>query len=737
MQRDGPEPATHTTRTICRTCHANCSLIVEMAGGEPVRFYGDKNNPISHGFSCVKGRNMLQHHRSPTRLVRSVKRVGDRVEPIASAQAMTEIGRRLKELVERHGPRSVAIFAGTFGALNTLSWYFQQFFMEAIGSPMLFTSATIDQPGKNIGEALHGAWEAGWRRNPEELDVVLLVGHNPIISLGGAFGSAPAANIMRARRKGTKLIVCDPRRTETAQHADIFLQPRPGTDAAILAGMIRIILTEERHDADFVAEHANGLERLRAAVAPFTPDMVAATAGIDATDLVAAARMLAAGRRGLIECGTGPNMSPHRNLTEYLGRVLTTLCGHWPREGERIPNPGVLFHPRGPRTAATAGPQPAWGFGEPLRVHGLTNTAAGMPTPALADEITTPGEGKVRALIVVGGNPMLAWPDQRKTYRALKQLDLLVCLDPVLSATARLADYVIAPTLPLEVPALSSCNEMLGTFGLIWGYDLPYAQYTPALVDRPAGSDLIDEWKFFVGVAREMGVPLKIRPVCFTDPQEAERRARFVDVDRHYTTDDILDLLFEGSPVPIDRVRREAQAGKVFDVPEARVLPRPAEHATRFELADATMLEELGTIAATRCEDTAYPFRLISRRMRDHYNTNWREIDVLKREYAYNPAFMNPADADRLGLREHDLVSIASDTDRIVGIVRLEAALRPGCVSMSHGWGVNPGERDDPATTGASTSRLISTDRDCDPHTWMARQSAIPVRVSAFDMAGG
>ena len=186
---------------------------------------------------------------------------------------------------------------------------------------------------------------------------------------------------------------------------------------------------------------------------------------------------------------------------DYLVLALNTVCGRWIRAGELLPNRGVLFR-QFSGVARTEKPRLASGFGETLRVRGLTDTAAGMPTAALADEILTPGPGQVKALFVVGGNPMLSWPNQAKTQRALAALELLVVVDPQVSATARLAHYVIGPRFGFETPAITFGNEGITTYGLSIGYQEPYAQYQPQLIEPPPGSEVLEDWRFFYELGR-------------------------------------------------------------------------------------------------------------------------------------------------------------------------------------------------------------------------------------------
>ncbi len=468
---------TERVHGICRSCAAMCPIVVDVEDGRPVNILGNKDNPVYHGYSCIKGREMASQIYGPDRLLVSQKRMPDgSFQAISSEQAMDEVAEKLRAIIERYGPRAVATYAGTFIFTYPATQPVSTAWMKAIGSPMMFTSATIDQPGKPIATALHGMWNAG-PHVFDDADTWLLVGINPIVAKsGGVPNQNPAKRLKDAAARGMEVIVIDPRRTECARHAAHFLQPRPGEDPTVLAGMIRVIIDEGLVDRAFIDAEVQGFDALRQAVQPFTPEYVERRAGVPAADLVAAARAFGRARRGGATAGTGPNMAPRGNLTEYLLLAMMSLCGRWMKEGELLPNPGVLGPTVEYRAQATP-PWPAWGFGEKLRVRGFTDTAIGLPTSALADEILTPGEGQVKALITIGGNPLMAFPDQRKTLEALEALELLVCLDiQMVNNSCPLADYVMACRHSLESPALTLPNELLTFFGPGFGYGVPYAQ---------------------------------------------------------------------------------------------------------------------------------------------------------------------------------------------------------------------------------------------------------------------
>jgi len=727
-----------TFPSICRFCHANCGILVEIEDGRAVRVTGDRANPAYHGFTCAKGRQLPALHAHPDRLLSSQKRVAPgRFAPIASAQATSEIAAQISALIAEHGPRSVALYVGTYSGPHPATIPFAIGWLLAAGSRMVFTAATIDQPGKSIANALHGRWLGG-SHVFDESDAWLLVGNNPLISISGGIPPAnPARRLRAAKQRGMKLVVIDPRQTEVARFADVYLQPRPGEDPTLLAALLHVVIRDGLCDREFVRDHVAGFAELESAVAPFTPRFAAERAGVAAAEIERAAHVFGAARRGCGVAGTGPNMAPHGNLTEYLLLCLDTVCGRWRRAGEPVANPGALL-PRAIPIAQAQAPRRATGYGEKLRVRGLANSAAGLPTAALADEILEPGPGRIRALICVGSNPIAAWPDQHKTRRAMDALDLLVTLDMKLSATSRLAHYVIAPKLSLEVPGLSLSMEALEQTYVAMGYSEPYAQYSPALVAPPPGADVIEEWEFFYGLARRMGLALKLYP---TRPETGVLRERGdvidVDMEKQPTTDEIFASLVANSRVPLDEVKRHPH-GALFADPPILVAPADPASAERLDVGNAEMLGELAAIAregARAAEVRGRPFRLVSRRMPNVYNSSGRDIDALTRGRPYNPAYLHPDDLAALGLAPGDTVRIASDHASILGIAEAAPELRRGVLSMSHAFGDAPERDGEFREIGSTTGRLVDGEREFDRFTGIPRMSAIPVSVERVEGA--
>lgn len=723
---------TITKTSTCRLCTAMCPIVVTIEDGRAVEVHGDREAPLYEGYTCPKGRALPEVHANPKRLLHSLRRRPDGThEQIGSDEVVEEIADRLRDVVDRHGPGAVAIYIGTASAFYPALGNVAGSFITALGSKMIFSAASIDQPGTRVADAFHGMWLGG-RTSFHECDAFLFAGTNPVISKQ-FLAENPAKGLARAIERGTKVVVIDPRRTETARRAHVHLQARPGQDAVVVAGLIHVVLRDRLLDNDFVDKHVDGVEALRQAVAPFTPEFVAQVADIRSDGLVEAARILGTARGGGAGGGTGISMTSCTSVTSYLLLCLMSLRGWWAREGERIDRPNVLMPPNHAKAQARR-PYKALGFGHKMRVRGLEQNIGGLPTAALAEEILLPGEGQIRALFNVGGSPMTAWPDQRRTREALEDLELFVTTDVEYSPTARMADYVVATKMTLETPCITQVTEYIKYFHPGYGFRAPYAQYTPALVDPPAGSDLIEDWQLYYRVAQRLGLQLNMVNVFGRIGAHMEAPIEVVPLDMEHepTTDEIYEIMCRGSHVPLDEVKRHPHGHVFEDLLEQKIGPSDPGCTDRLDVGNADMLAELGEIrhsAATAGADNDRPFLFVPRRENRVINSTGRTLPGLMRGRSYNPAFMHPDDLARLGVAAGDLVEIRSAYDAITGVAEADADLRPGVVSMSHGFGGIPGEDEDPRVDGANTNRLLRTDVEYDRYTGIPRMGALPVAV--------
>jgi anaerobic selenocysteine-containing dehydrogenase len=718
-----------TQPSICRLCLAHCGILTETENGKITKVTGDPENPLFEGYTCPKGRALPEQHNHPDRLLHSVKRDNSgHHQKISSKDAVNDISKQLQTLIEKYGPRSVAMYIGTNSLPYPTSPAVANALLRAINSPMFFTANTIDQPNKQIAQALHGIWQAG-DQNFNQADSWILVGVNPVISkAAGIPCQNPAQRLKEALQRGMKLIVIDPRKTETARKATIHLQARPGEDCTILAGLIHIIIKEQLYDQEFVKENVDGFEELKHSVADFDPASVANRAGIDIKLLTDAARLYANATSGAVNTGTGASFSMHSNLTEYLALSLTTLCGRWPKAGDTVTRPNAMMPSWTARAQATD-PFQAWGFGEKLRVRNLSDAVCGLSTAALADEILLEGEGQVRALICIGGNPMTAWPDQLKTEAAMKKLDLLVTIDPFMSATAQLAHYVIAPKLTLETPGMSQPGETGKYYGTGMGIPCAYAQVTPAIVEPPAGSDLIEEWQLFHGIAKCLSLDLDIGVYYGFGPfMEAPPHDFVLDQKAQITTEELHKKLCQPARIPFEEIQAHPH-GKIWPVDE-QVQAKEPEHRGKLLLADKTMMEELiHFLKLDTSIDAEFPFRLISRRTNKLMNSSGHNIPKLKGDKAYNPAWMHADDLKTFDIKSGDSVVIRSRHNEIQAVAETDNTMRPGVISMNHAFGGLPEQEDQYRKIGSNTGKLLSVEVDYDPHSGMPRMGNLPVAI--------
>ncbi len=715
----GGSPVIETKKSYCRFCHAYCGILVDVEDDKVLAVRGDRDHEMTGGYTCTKGRHLVEHMYSPDRLRTSLKRQSDgSFEPIEIEQAMDEVAERVGEIIERDGPRSVAAFVGSGAHMNGSILPVVMAWQAAIESPSYYTPASIDQPGKFIAAAKHGVWGGG-DQSFETADVFLFLGANPMVSMWSGL-KFPAYNPWKrfndAKKRGTKFIVIDPRKTELARRSDLHLQVRPGEDPTLLAGIINVMLSEGLEDGDFIVAHVEGIEELRESVKEFTPEYVEERAGVPAGLVREAAHVFAAGPRGMATSGTGASMAPRGALTEQLVMTLNTVCGRYAREGEQVGNPGVLTPPAPRRAQVLKGPLP-WSDEGGSRVRGLPRLFGNqLPTPALADEILLEGEGQVKAFFSVGGNPVLSFPDQLKTIDAMEKLEISVALDYKLTPTARLSDYVIASPLYLERPDTTTLTDQ-------W-FTEPFAHYTSAMVNPPDG--VRPEWEFFWGLAKRLGKQLNLA-------------GGPIDMETKPSGDELLDLITKGSRVHLDEIRSK-DGGSPFEDPGERVLPRDPQTSSKFAAGHEDVLRDLAEVRSEHFGeaggyrgDDAYSHRLISRRHLELFNSTGQELAELRAELPINAAYMNELDLRGMGVESGSLIEITSNRASIRTVVQATDEVGPGVISMAHAWGDTPEHDDRVREIGGNTNRLITVERDYDPVSGIPMMTAIPVNVKAVE----
>lgn len=688
-------------------CQAFCGYDVRIKDGAITRLKGDPTDPQSKGYACFKGLKHLELYASDRRLLQPLRHRDGAFAPGSSEMLLDEAGSRLAAVIEEHGPESVGFFIGTQALFNTAAPPMIGGFAAALGTPRVFTTMTIDQSAKWIGEFRLGRWSAG-PQPFETSDVWMFIGSNPVNSMVAGGGSTQFAftqgevRLKRAKARGMKIIVIDPRRSETAKYADIHLQLRPGSDVFLAAALVHTIIAENWHDASFCADYAKGLEALQKAVSPFSAEAVEPIVDVSAKQIRDAAKTFAKdARSGMAGTGTGPNMARHSNLAEHLYQIINVICGRFPRAGEKACG-NMILRPPAEVTADVIRDDREWETGPTTLRKGLGKIKGTMMSAELAHEILDPTQRRMRALICVGGNPAVALPNQALAEKALSALDLLVVIDPVMSATARLADYVFAPRLHFE--RADSTQYLEGMF------QRPFAHATMPMVEPPAESDLVEDWYVLLRLAEKVGIKV---------PFGSETLSSTAGV----TTLGLLRLLAENSTVSFDEILSHEGAVEP-DVPATYIGDRQSD--ARFDLFPPDVSDEFHDAVSRRSPQLAdNEFLLIVRRNKDLMNSSGSQIAATIKKHGSNKAFLHPDDMAQLGIKPGAEIELQSP----VGFLRCPAAIDPavkrGIVSISHGWSGNclaPFE---------ATNILVDDEHDIEPINAMPVMTGITVSIGA------
>lgn len=706
----GSGAPTRTAKSFCRFCHAFCGVELDVVDGRVTAVRGDPDNPVSRGYTCLKGRAEIERLEHPDRLRTALWRDDRDLAPRTTPEVLDLVAGKLRRIIDEHGPDSVAVYVGCGGHRSAAGGpWFARKWLDALGSNRMYTNFTIDSPSMIVAATrLFGSPVPLLLLDIDHADVAMFVGTNPTTSHFMTLPQPdPRRRLADARRRGLQLVVIDPRRTEVARMADVHLQVRPGEDATLLAGMIRTVIAEGLHDHDYVANHARGLDALASAVAPFNDDVVARRTGVDPAAVRDAARRFATAGSGGALSGTGVHMARHQNLTTQLVMVLNVLCGRYDRRGGLTRHAGVLNAPIPELDQPIRMPRYDGPTARIRDIPGSFNWLGffeELPTATLTDEILTPGDGQVRALIVHGGNPALVFADAASTAKALESLDLLVVNDLFLTATARRAHAVLPMAHPFERPDMPRLADAQ--------FALPFSMYTPAVVDKPAG--VLEDWEPFWELADRLGLAIDLPGLT---------------PGRRPTTDELIDALHEHARVP-PAVVRSHPVGAAFGPEEpivGGIVGLMTGHADNpMALDEPEALAELATLAGGHDDDPSeLPLRLITYRMKEVYCTQGHNLPSLRAKAPRNPVLVHPDTLAACGVADGERVLLDSGYGQVEAVVQANVDIVPGAVACAFGWG----EGDD---EGTNVQFLIPDDERFDPVTGLAQQSSLPVRIVAL-----
>ncbi|MEO7329938.1 MAG: molybdopterin-dependent oxidoreductase, partial [Minicystis sp.] len=484
-------PETH--HAMCCLCDAICGIAVEVEGGRITKVRGDEEDPFSRGYICPKATALIDVHDDPDRVRTPLRRDGERWIPASWDEALEAVSRALVETQARHGRDAVAVYSGTPTAQSYSALLFGLLFSANLRTRNLYTANSVDTLSRLLASSLlYGNQATIPVPDLDRVQHLLVIGANPVVS-NGCTMTAPDAKrrLARVRERGGRVVVIDPRRSETARMADAHHFIRPGTDALLLAAMIRTIFAEGLAAPGALASKIVGLDRLRDALAPFAAEAVSAEVGLDGETIRALARDFARSPAAAVYGRMGTTVQDFGTTTSFLLDALNIVTGNLDRPGGAMFASPAIDLGRLARGLGQAGRFGRW----KSRVGGLPEFNGELPVAALADEIETAGPGQVRALLTFAGNPVLSLPNGRRLERAFAGLDFMVAIDLYRNETTRHAHWILPPSFGLErdhYPLLFHALAVRNT-----------AHYAKAVLPRPAG--VKHDWEIFLELAARMG----------------------------------------------------------------------------------------------------------------------------------------------------------------------------------------------------------------------------------------
>jgi anaerobic selenocysteine-containing dehydrogenase len=728
----------------CPLCEATCGLQLEVEGGHVTRIRGDADDPFSKGFICPKGSTLGALHEDPDRLRRPLVRRDTVHVEVSWDEAFAEIDRRLTALVSDHGTDAVAVYIGNPNAHNYANTLAIRPLVKALRTKNVYSASTVDQMPKHVACGLmFGHPLAIPVPDIDRTDLLLLLGANPLES-NGSLATAPdwAGRLEAIRRRGGRVVVVDPRRTRTAEHADLHVPIRPGTDAALLAGIASVLFAEGLVDPGALADGVSGIELVKAAVAGFTPERVASFTGVPADTVRALARDLAAAPTAVVYGRIGTHTTAYGTLAAWLVDVLNVLTGNLDRRGGAMfPHAAHEQQRRAPRAFKTG----RWHS----RVRGLPETLSELPVATLADEMETSGEGQVRALLTIAGNPALTTPDAGRLEGLLAQLELVVCVDPYLNATTRHADVILPPPSVLEKSHYDLAFTALSVRNV--------AHFSPPVFEREPGTP--SEFEILVRLAAiAAGLGAAADSDALAGATIAARVAEAVaDPKSSIHGRDAGEIVAALGDRPaeerlLDLLLRTGHRGDAFGARlgglslelleafphgidfgplEPRLPDALATESGKVELAPAQLVDDLARLERALAVTAAGGMVLVGRRQLRTANSWTQNVQVLVRGKDSCVAQLHPDDAGRIGLLDGATATIRSAAGSIDVPVEVTDVVMPGVVCVPYGWGHGlPGTRQRVATGHAGVNVNILTDASIvDPISGNAVLNGIPVTV--------
>ncbi len=704
---NAPSPDRRRHYRACHLCEAICGLVIDTEGDEIVAIRGDKDDPLSRGHICPKAVALKDLHEDPDRLRGPVKKVVEngatRFEPIGWEEALDTTARALVDIRERHGVNAIGIYMGNpsvhnYGMMTHQSQLFRHFRTDN-----RFSATSVDQ----LPHHLASMWLFGHKLlfpipDIDRCDYFLMLGANPLASNGSIWTVPDVRKRIKAlKARGGRLVVIDPRRTETAQLASEHHFITPGSDALLLAALLHTLFEEGLADPAHLTAYTDGLDAVRDAVAAFTPELAATHCGMDAATIRDIARDFAAADAGICYGRMGVSTQAFGALCQWLIQLLNIATGNLDKPG------GSMFTLPAVDQINTVGPG---GFGRHRsRVRDLPEFDRELPAAALAEEITTPGEGQIRALFTGAGNPVLSTPNGAQLDAALASLDFMVSLDPYINETTRHADIILPPTSALEHDHFDLAFHVNAVRNTV--------RFNDPVFDKPEGA--LHDWEIFTELGNRVAALSGAEPQGATPPHE------IIDLGLQlgpYADAGMSLAKLREQPSGIDLGPLEPLLPERLRTPEKRIRCAALE-----PMAD---LERLRTTFAAAPEAG---LRLIGRRHVRSNNSWMHNFHRLVKGRDRCTLLMHPRDAAQRGLEAGGSARVASRVGELTVTVECSEDIMPGVVSLPHGFGHNKPEiRMATAAANAGVSCNDLTDHEyLDALSGNAAVNGVPVTVTA------
>ena len=702
----------------CTLCEAMCGIVITTSGPRVTGIRGDPDDPFSKGHICPKAVALQDVHDDPDRLRRPMRRTGHEWHEIGWDEALDEAATKLKAVQAAHGRDAVAAYLGNPTVHSSGAMLFAPDLMRALRTRNRYSATSVDQLPHHVAAMLmFGHALLIPIPDIDHTEHLLMLGANPAASNGSLMTAPGVTDRLRAiRARGGRVVLIDPRRTETAAHVDAHHFIRPGTDALLLLALIHVVFDERQERTQAHEAYLDGLHALRDIAQRFPPERVASVTGIDAETIRTIARDFADAPTAVAYGRVGVSMQEFGGLACWLITALNVITGRLDvRGGAMFTTPAIDILKADQRSADGVR------FGRwKSRVRGLPEFAGELPVSALAEEIETPGTGQVRALVTHAGNPVLSTPNGQRLERAIASLEFYVAIDFYRNETTRHANLILPPTFALERDHYDLVFHTLAVRNT--------AKYSPPVFARPR--DARHDWEILNGLTHRMHGTVQARAKALALQTLTPRRMLDIGLRQGPYGGGLRPFARGLNMATLERHPHGVDLGPLQPSLPARL--RTADR--RLHLAPAPLLADLSrleaTLDGTRVEDDV--LQLIGRRALRSNNSWMHNSERLVRGRNRCTLMMHPDDATARGLDDGDEVRVTSRTGSVVTPLEVTDQVMRGVVSLPHGWGhARAGTQLDVARCHPGVSiNDLTDDQRIDIFTGNAGFSGVPVQVT-------